>query len=319
MDMGTRGKLQCDEGEANTAFKRQGSLRKVLPPITTVNEVGVTSIVTSTAVKMIDRPPSSVSDNKVDGVFGGNGRSAPSGIEHLVSQEYVMISEYQLLLKQAIPGMYIIPSANSAFLWFGVYFIHEGMYEGGVFRFQLRIPSTFPSSGSPELIFETPIFHPMVDPQTGVFAYKDALEVVEADEKKTEFSDRASFGTNDHNSHSRHIWPILLAFQSAMLRPQTSTPLNGDAAEMHRSNSELFAQKAAESAKCSLEHLNDPTAINDPHYFVFKEYDEQIHEQYRKKLLNQMPLENTNSSSTIGLSWVQPGTLIPFSKKLSFL
>ncbi|XP_071450159.1 AKT-interacting protein [Hetaerina americana] len=321
MASGARGKVQSDDSEMSSGFKRQGSLRKVLPPFTTVDDVGSTSIVKSSAAKMIDRPPSSVSDNKSEFTVGGIGKETSNGIELLVSQEYNIISEYHLVLKRAIPGMYIIPSANSAFLWFGVIFIHDGVYQGGVFRFQLRIPNTYPSIGFPDFIFEKPLFHPRVDSQTGVLAFKDTLDETDAEEKRLEISERPMFGTSNHCHQSKHIWQILLAAQCAILKVETNNPLNEEAAEMYRNDAEVFAQKVAESVKQSLEHINDPTAINDPHYFVFQEYDEQIHEPYRRQLLRQLPSENNNSSSssTVGLSWVQPGTLLPFSKKLSFL
>ena len=48
--------------------------------------------------------------------------------------EYSLMAEYNLLLKQKLPGIYCIPSANSSLLWFGVLFIRQGPYQEGVFR-----------------------------------------------------------------------------------------------------------------------------------------------------------------------------------------
>ena len=44
------------------------------------------------------------------------------------------MAEYNLLLKQKLPGIYCIPSANSSLLWYGVLFIRQGPYQEGVFR-----------------------------------------------------------------------------------------------------------------------------------------------------------------------------------------
>lgn len=49
--------------------------------------------------------------------------------------EYSLMAEYNLLLKQKLPGIYCIPSANSSLLWYGVLFIRQGPYQEGVFRY----------------------------------------------------------------------------------------------------------------------------------------------------------------------------------------
>lgn len=48
--------------------------------------------------------------------------------------EYSLMAEYNLLLKQKLPGIYCIPSSNSSLTWFGVLFIRQGPYQEGVFR-----------------------------------------------------------------------------------------------------------------------------------------------------------------------------------------
>ncbi|KAM7295773.1 hypothetical protein ISCGN_021027 [Ixodes scapularis] len=81
--------------------------------------------------------------------------------------EYSLMSEYLLLMKQQLSGVYVMPSASSAFMWFGVLFIRQGLYQGGVFRFTLHIPDSYPEGDCPDLVFEPPIFHPLVDIGTG--------------------------------------------------------------------------------------------------------------------------------------------------------
>jgi ubiquitin-protein ligase len=38
---------------------------------------------------------------------------------------------------------------NIVAVWFGVLFIRQGFYQGGIFRFTINIPSTFPDSDCP--------------------------------------------------------------------------------------------------------------------------------------------------------------------------
>ena len=45
------------------------------------------------------------------------------------------MAEYNLLLKQKLPGIYCIPSSTSSLTWFGVLFIRQGPYQEGVFRY----------------------------------------------------------------------------------------------------------------------------------------------------------------------------------------
>ena len=95
------------------------------------------------------------------------------------------MAEYNLLLKQKLPGIYCIPSANSSLLWFGVLFIRQGPYQEGVFRFiiniilkvpslfffplfrfQVMIPDNYPDGDVPKVMFESHVFHPCIDPNT---------------------------------------------------------------------------------------------------------------------------------------------------------
>ena len=103
--------------------------------------------------------------------------------------EYSLMAEYNLLLKQKLPGIYCIPSANSSLLWFGVLFIRQGPYQEGVFRlvtivtsdmqhvflvflnlpllrFQVMIPDNYPDGDVPKVVFESHVFHPCIDPNT---------------------------------------------------------------------------------------------------------------------------------------------------------
>ena len=96
--------------------------------------------------------------------------------------EYSLMAEFNLLLKQKLPGIYCIPSAMSSLTWYGVVFIRQGAYQEGVFRyrsmsstssvtfpfimFQVQIPENDPDGDVPKVVFEHSVFHPCVDPDT---------------------------------------------------------------------------------------------------------------------------------------------------------
>ena len=47
--------------------------------------------------------------------------------------------------------------------WNGVLFVKDGIYKGGVFRFNVYISDCYPIE-APEVVFEQEIFHPLIDP-----------------------------------------------------------------------------------------------------------------------------------------------------------
>ncbi|TNY23740.1 ubiquitin-conjugating enzyme/RWD-like protein [Rhodotorula diobovata] len=61
-------------------------------------------------------------------------------------------------------GLYVFPSEPTR--WNGVLFLHRGYYQGAVLHFTLALPSSYPSS-APLVTFDSPIFHPLVDPSSG--------------------------------------------------------------------------------------------------------------------------------------------------------
>lgn len=50
--------------------------------------------------------------------------------------------------------------------WSGVLFLHRGYYQGAILHFTLSIPPSYPST-APTITFDSPIFHPLVDPSSG--------------------------------------------------------------------------------------------------------------------------------------------------------
>lgn len=82
------------------------------------------------------------------------------------SRELQIILEYRSLRAFAPSGVYVIPTIQDLYKWYGLLFIRGGEYQGAVFKFRLEIPKDYPYS-SPSVYFLSHVFHPLVCPETG--------------------------------------------------------------------------------------------------------------------------------------------------------
>uniref|UniRef100_A0A1I7TVU9 UBIQUITIN_CONJUGAT_2 domain-containing protein n=1 Tax=Caenorhabditis tropicalis TaxID=1561998 RepID=A0A1I7TVU9_9PELO len=77
--------------------------------------------------------------------------------------EQALAAEFVEVCRNPIDGIFVSPSVNNKFVWFGVIFIRKGIFGGGIFRFRIQIPSSFPNSTDlPRVIFHQSIFHPLI-------------------------------------------------------------------------------------------------------------------------------------------------------------
>ncbi|RXN21091.1 AKT-interacting isoform X1 [Labeo rohita] len=136
-----------------------------------------------------------------------NGTHASYGPFYL---EYSLLAEFTLVIKQKLPGIYVQPSYRSALMWFGVIFIRHGLYQDGVFKFTVYIPDNYPDGDCPRVVFDTPVFHPLVDPVSG------------------ELDVRRAF-TKWRRNHN-HIWQVLMYARTIFYKINTMDPLNPEAA-----------------------------------------------------------------------------------------
>ncbi|KAF3832330.1 hypothetical protein F7725_025995 [Dissostichus mawsoni] len=136
-----------------------------------------------------------------------NGTHASYGPFYL---EYSLLAEFTLVIKQKLPGIYVQPSYKSALMWFGVIFIRHGLYQDGVFKFTVYIPDNYPDGECPKLVFDIPVFHPLVDPVSG------------------ELDVRRAF-TKWRRNHN-HIWQVLMYARTIFYKINTTEPLNPEAA-----------------------------------------------------------------------------------------
>lgn len=209
-------------------------------------------------------------------------------------QEYIIMAEYRMLQTENLQGIYVIPSYENSFLWFGVIFVRSGLYEGGIFRFTLTLPDKFPDDEIPVLTFTSQLYHPAVDASTGVLN----LNVV--------------FPQWDRKQN--HIWQILKYLHWIFHNLNMKVPTNMEASVMYKTNRKLFLEKVRECVMSSIDHIYDDPPIEDKHYITFKPYNPEVHDSAKNVMLKS---PNVSEAATLGMSWVQQGSLQPFSKEES--
>ena len=78
-----------------------------------------------------------------------------------------LLIELKHLQKFCPAGIYIIPQSDNIKIWDGIIFPREGIYRDGIFKYQIHIPPDYPNA-PPQVIFISKVFHPLINPKTGV-------------------------------------------------------------------------------------------------------------------------------------------------------
>lgn len=258
------------ESDDDVGLKRMSSFRKIIPGSSDDN------LQMNSSVKMIDRPIVSQNNN-----------------EYMVYlQEYSILSEYNLLQTQDLRGIYVIPSAQTSFLWFGVLFVRQGDYKGGVFRFTINLPDNFPDGGCPKVVFQSEIFHPQIDEET-----KELNTLV---------------GFSEWKKNNR-IYQLIQFICKIFQKIDTKLPaVNKNALDLYENNIELYRNRVKQCVQKSLDHVFDPPDVDDQHYIQFNKWNSNIYESIRQKIYE--PKKQDHEKTQNGYSWVQPGSLQPLSK-----
>lgn len=191
--------------------------------------------------------------------------------------EYILMNEYNMLHKQKLPGIYVIPSALSPLIWNGVIFIRQGLYQEAVFRFNLNIPENYPNGECPRVFFEFPVFHPVVDPKTG------ELDV------KREFK--------KWRRNTNYLWQVLLYIRRIFFKIDPKCPSNTEAAELYERNMEQFRKRIEETVRSSKEVLYNPIESNDAHMIRFSPWDSSIHDEAKSDMLTRKVKSSSISKS----------------------
>uniref|UniRef100_A0A8C8FY39 UBC core domain-containing protein n=1 Tax=Oncorhynchus tshawytscha TaxID=74940 RepID=A0A8C8FY39_ONCTS len=222
-----------------------------------------------------------------------NGTHASYGPFYL---EYSLLAEFTLVIKQKLPGIYVQPSYKSALMWFGVIFIRHGLYQDGVFKFTVYIPDNYPDGECPRVVFDIPVFHPLVDPVSG------------------ELDVRRAF-TKWRRNHN-HIWQVLMYARTVFYKINTMEPLNPEAAVLYDKDVQLFKSKVVDSVKLCNSHLFDQPKMDDPYAISFSSWNPAIHDEAKERMFThkRRPEDHQKGLQVSGLSWVKPGSTQPFSR-----
>lgn len=153
-----------------------------------------------------------------------------------VKATHLLETEYKQLTKAVhLNGVLVLPHLDSVRVWDGVLFLREGIYAGGIFKFRMNFPQTYPSD-LPSLVFQSDVFHPLVDPQTGDL---DLREFVGSVPKSKQMSINIL----------KYMKNIFL--MNSHLKIETSA--NPTAGKMFNGDYQEFVAKAEESVNKSME------------------------------------------------------------------
>lgn len=212
--------------------------------------------------------------------------------------EYSLMAEFNLLLKQKLPGIYCIPSAKSPLIWFGVLFIRQGAFQEGVFRFKVLIPENYPDGDVPQVVFENQVFHPNIDPVTHHLNVKQ--------------------GFHKWKRNVNHIWQLLLYARRVFYKIDLTSPVNQEAAALYEKDLESFRARARSCVTDWKEQLYLTREHEDPHYLTFSVYRPELHGPVRDQMKTGLAkVEGGSPGPGVDVkSYVAPGSLTIFSEKI---
>ncbi|KAK6108921.1 Ubiquitin-conjugating enzyme family protein [Brugia pahangi] len=197
--------------------------------------------------------------------------------------EHIIMSEYAMICRDPIDGLYAVPSARNKFEWFGLLFIRRGVYAGAVIRFTLHLPMDFPSAELPTVVFDLDVFHPHVNPATR-----------ELDLKK--------YFVDGWKSEQHHLYHILLIVQRTFFTfdSNPATCVNTEAATLLRDNRELYRIRASELIKKSRSVIYEPVDVDDANAIRLMPWDASIHEPLRQRLIGGLTDSQISTMSLLG-------------------
>jgi len=117
----------------------------------------------------------------------------------------------------------------------------DGMYRGGTFTFDFKVPSTYPHD-PPKVLCETTVYHPNIDMEGRV-----CLNILREDWKPV-----------------LTIGSVIYGLTFLMLEPNADDPLNKEAAQLLESNRKQFESMVRRSLRGGQMHINGQTYIFEP-------------------------------------------------------
>jgi len=174
-----------------------------------------------------------------------------------------------------------------------------GSYQDGIFKFIMKIPENFPDGDCPSVIFKPPVFHPVVNMETGELDVKRAFP--------------------KWRRNINRLCQVLLYARRIFYKIDMKSPLNPEAANLYENDRDTFKQKVNMSLRTCLNELHLPLA-DDPHAIRFIELSPDQHDEIKNQIIDiqskpeSLPTANAHKS---GLSWMKKGSSQIFSKQES--
>ncbi|CAG2102882.1 unnamed protein product [Medioppia subpectinata] len=242
----------------------------------------------------------------------GNGLTENNILDNFtnVFTEYQMMREFVLYRNQNMCHIYVVPSHSSTFVWFGVMFVHKGLYRGIVLRFHVLIPNAFPTTEIPKIVFDAIPFHPLINPLSGEL--------------------NTSLAFTEWKSSVNNVWEVIdyanrvfNCFDLTDCLPNESLlscdMFNTQAVDLYRENMDGFRLKVTQTIRQCNQKINEYNT-DDSNAIIFGPFDADIHQELQRKLLSgvnvheESQLADPTHPSVTGLSWVQSGSTQMFSK-----
>ncbi|KAI6177505.1 AKT-interacting protein [Aphelenchoides bicaudatus] len=192
-----------------------------------------------------------------------NPSTSTLGMDSLQRRNLFIIMEFEAICKRPLEGTYVRPSDNDilelncVLEWFGIIVIKTGVFAGGIFRFNLTLPSTFPDTNQvPTIEMEQSLLHPLIFPKTN----------------RVDFRRFFPSGWKPDRNHVHHV---LQAFQSIFYRYQCEVEVaaNPEAAILWKDDRKHFKKLANIAVRESRTQIYDPPKTDDPQALRFKPWD----------------------------------------------
>lgn len=191
-------------------------------------------------------------------------------------------------------------------VWYGVIFVRQGLYSGGIFRFSISLPDQFPSdtevpvrqllhvrthkrsncSPYPKtVIFETIVPHPLI------CSYTQRLDISEALTIWTE--------------GESHLWQLLKFIQFAFEQARACARgkvSNAEAADQLLHQPDVFRDEVREAVRLARDAVHDPPKSEDKHYITFERFESDVHGATLESIRTRQDASLSPNAS--GVSWL---------------
>ncbi|GMR59286.1 hypothetical protein PMAYCL1PPCAC_29481, partial [Pristionchus mayeri] len=209
---------------------------------------------------------------------------------------HAIISEYAILGRKPIEGMFIMPGHINILEWWGILFIRNGIYTGGIFRFCVYLPKDFPETDNlPVIELESEVFHPQIS-------------------LKERRVDLTRYFPDGWKRDKHHVWNALIVLHRIFfsLDVDVETSANHEAAILWKEDKKKFKALARQNVDHSRTIVyEDPANVEDINCLRFTPWCEAEHQSIRERIMTGKSSLRASHSSTpsSGYSWIDTDTL----------